>query len=68
MCNCMTDIDNMLKEHNGRLCATIALAGNMPVYPTIMVEKIVPRGKKPPAVVPTFCPFCGEKYAKTEAE
>lgn len=60
-CDCVGTINSALAEHNGRLCETLMLRPSG-VRPTIMVEKIKPRGKSPPVALPTFCPFCGTRY------
>lgn len=63
MCDCIKEIDVLLAEKNGRLGLTIRIhEGLMQGVPTILVEKCEPRGKKPPAMLPSYCPFCGEKY------
>jgi len=67
MCDCITRINELLAPRNGRLILTFTLTDGLSDFPTIEIEKIAPRGKKPPRVMPTFCPFCGEKYA-TESE
>lgn len=66
MCNCITEFDEKLKDVNGRISVTFAISqslGDMGVRPRIAVEKINTRGKTPPLAIPSFCPFCGEKYA-----
>lgn len=67
MCNCITEMDERLKSHNTRL--SIGFSINMKTrkvreYPAIMTEKIEKRSRQKQAQpIPTFCPFCGEKYA-----
>lgn len=60
MCTCLAQINAKLKPSNGRL-ATGFTVPDMHTHILIQVEKIAPRGKRPPLVLPTFCPFCGEK-------
>ena len=62
MCDCIDDVDKVLAEHNGRLDLTINLSTGR-AWPTLLVEKKDPKvRKRPPTMVPTHCPFCGEKY------
>lgn len=64
-CGCITAVDESLKDHNTRLAVTFMLDRGrtaMRVLPTIAVEKVEPRGKRPTTVIPTFCPFCGIRY------
>lgn len=65
-CNCLQDMNKLLAEHNGRVCETIMWSTG-DVRPTLMIEKIKPRGKQPPAALPSFCPFCGVAYKNKEA-
>lgn len=64
MCECRSYLNNLLKPKNGRLAYGFTFGGgHMDLTPPIIeTEKINSRGKKPPVVVATFCPFCGEKY------
>ena len=63
MCDCIENIDNMLAEHNTKLALSITLGEKSMSLPTIQVEKLNAKVRKgPAAIVPTFCPFCGEKY------
>jgi len=71
MCECITDINQKLAPQNARLSLTITFMGpGLSEYPHIAIEKIdrSKRGKIPTCFIPTFCPFCGEKYTQeTEA-
>jgi hypothetical protein len=73
MCRCHSEIDAKLEPLNGRLATGFSIAKGAPVGATMQlsllmqVEKIAPRGKKPPQVLPTFCPFCGEKLTSKAA-
>lgn len=65
MCDCIKSMNEKLAVMNGRLTITFGFphdAGLSQAYPTIEVEKIKPRGQRPPIALPTYCPFCGEKY------
>lgn len=59
-CDCIETINAKISEVNGRLGMVFSMTGE--VYPSILVEKIKPRGQRPPIAVPTFCPFCGVRY------
>lgn len=64
MCDCRTRIDADLKDRNARLAFGFTFSdGKMELAPPmIMLEKLNPRGKKPPTLLATFCPFCGTKF------
>jgi hypothetical protein len=64
MCECVTRIDQLLKPHNTKLALTITFGAKCEAYPTIQTEQVEKgRGKaKAQAMLPTFCPFCGDKY------
>lgn len=66
MCTCIRDMDAMLQPLNGRLGVTFSFTRDgqgSSTRPTIVVEKIDTRSRvKPPLALPTFCPFCGERY------
>jgi hypothetical protein len=67
MCNCIEDMNGKLAELNGKLSLTIGFSFDgspSRAYPTIDVEKINKRGKKPPIALPSYCPFCGERYPR----
>ena len=67
MCDCMEKMNAKLAALNGRLSETFGFphdGGTSVTYPTIQVEKLNKRGKSPPLAIPTFCPFCGEKYCE----
>lgn len=62
MCDCITKVDELLAERNGRLYVTINLM-NGKAYPKLGVEKKETRSRtKPPLMIPTYCPFCGQRY------
>lgn len=64
-CGCLEHIDEELKTQNGRIARGFTINRELSIMdlspPMITVEKIG-RGKKPPIVLATFCPFCGAKY------
>lgn len=64
MCTCHSDIDAKLAPLNGRLATGFTATDHaLGLTMLLQVEKINSRGKKPPQVLPTFCPFCGEKLS-----
>lgn len=66
MCNCIKLMDAQLADHNGALVTTFL--ADPPVCVVEVYQLKTGRGqKKPPKVLASFCPMCGEKYAKTEA-
>ena len=71
-CNCLEDFDTKLKERNTRLGVTLCIprdSGPATVRPTIVTEKVEPRKKgRAVTVLPTFCPFCGERYEPAPAK
>ena len=71
MCDCITQMGAMLAPRNTRLSLGFSIStktGAIHEYPVIMSEKIDKRSRaKQVQPIPTFCPFCGEKYRKDEA-
>jgi hypothetical protein len=65
-CNCLDDFNERLKEHNTKIDVTFGFPRDgSPAFirPTILTSKIEPRKRVGPAIaVPTFCPFCGNRY------
>lgn len=59
MCGCMKLVNEKLAEYNGILEFNMLAA-----TPRAMISicKIATRGKKPPLMEASFCPFCGRKY------
>lgn len=70
MCDCMTRVNEKLKERNTRLAVSFCLSSDlsdadaMLMIQTEKVDKGV-RGKVM-TVIPTFCPFCGTKYPRKD--
>jgi hypothetical protein len=62
MCGCIQHIDELLKPHNTRLGLTLMFVGDP--LPSIVTEQLEKGRGKPraKAMIPSFCPFCGEKY------
>lgn len=65
-CACISDVNNKLAEHNAGLVTTLFAAPKRVVIGTNKVDS-KKRGK-PPYMLATFCPFCGEKYVKNDGE
>lgn len=64
MCGCISEMDNLLREHNTCLVTTMF---RKPDAVAIRTDKVNTRQRGGPAtVLATFCPFCGEKYAMAE--
>lgn len=65
-CNCVAEFNAKLREHNTRIVETIGIPHDgRPMFtrPTIRTEKVESRKRVGPAIaVPTFCPFCGNRY------
>jgi len=67
-CDCIQRIDEKLAEQNFALDTSFLLGKNLSLTAVTLSisthwkdpDKKV-RGKKPPTIVVTFCPFCGKK-------
>jgi hypothetical protein len=70
MCECRKLMNERLADKNARLAFGFTFGGgHMGLTPPIIeTEKLKPRGKKPPIVLATFCPFCGVKYERAVEE
>lgn len=70
MCNCMTGVNEKLQPHNSKLSVSFCLTKNlsgMNALPIIQTEKINTKVRgRVMMVIPTFCPFCGDKYPRAE--
>lgn len=71
-CNCIEEMDAKLVEHNTRLVVTFGFPRDgRPAYvrPKLGTEKIETRKRGAAVlVIPTFCPFCGERYEPAPAQ
>lgn len=69
MCDCIAKLDEKLKPYNGKIALAILLPaeGSDALRSRVLVqtEKLDPgkRSKKLPAVMASYCPFCGEHVA-----
>lgn len=62
MCDCIANVNKLLADHNGRLVCTYNLSNGRD-YPKLEMEKADSKNrKKPPLMIPTYCPFCGKRY------
>jgi hypothetical protein len=68
MCKCIEEIDKKLLEagKNTRIGTTWNFMTGVE-YAAIRTEKVDPKNRlKPSLAIPTFCPWCGERYAPPE--
>lgn len=68
MCDCRAKLDEKLKAHNGRIAMAILLPaeGSNALRARVLVqtEKLDTKKRKAvPAVMASYCPFCGEHIA-----
>ena len=64
MCECMKEVNDALKGHNGKLATGFLIRGDMSIGMRLLVqtEKIdAGKRKKVPHVTAAYCPFCGSK-------
>ena len=59
MCDCFDRVNAKLADHNGILETNILAS---PHRAMVSIGKRSPRGKKPPLMEATCCPFCGAQY------
>lgn len=72
MCDCMTKVNDSLKDRNTRLQTSFILTrdlSGMDCTPLMAVEKLdTAKRVRAMSVIPTFCPFCGVKYPRKGEE
>jgi hypothetical protein len=62
-CHCIAKIDEMFAPLNGRLGTRFTGDDSgMKQTAILVVDKVNPRGKKPPGLLAKFCPVCGTAY------
>jgi hypothetical protein len=68
-CTCIAKIDEVFAPLNGRLGTRFtADATGMKQTAILVVERVNPRGKKPPGLLAKFCPICGTAYEPPETQ
>ena len=71
-CDCLEQFAAKLKEHNTEISVTFSIPRDgsaMKMLPRIATNKIEARKRVGPMlVVPTFCPFCGNRYEAEPAQ
>ncbi|KPH62306.1 hypothetical protein [Novosphingobium sp. ST904] len=71
-CTCLSKFNEMLKKHNTEIDVTFTIprdGGPMRALPKIATSKIETRKRVGPVIAaPTFCPFCGQRYAPQPAK
>jgi len=63
MCDCITKVNELIvKERDIRLCSTTNLATG--ISKVAITTEAIAGHKKPKGyhLIPSYCPFCGEKY------
>lgn len=59
---CFTEMNDLLRKHNGMLAVAIDFSGKGRELIALSVEKADAKvRKKPPSLFATYCPFCGVK-------
>lgn len=69
MCDCISTVNAKLKEqYGGKLKLGFQIdGGELRDFIPIATERLDgKRGKKPPTMIASHCPFCGEKYPQAE--
>ncbi len=66
MCNCIDIVNEKLKEKNTKIGITFSLFGG-PIRVGLLTVKLDRKARqKPVTMLPTFFPFCGERYEKED--
>lgn len=64
MCNCIDKVNKLLAKKNTKLDFIFTL-GKISKYPKISTIKVDGKIKSGPVtMIPSYCPFCGKKYAQ----
>jgi hypothetical protein len=70
-CNCITELDEKLKDKNLTITGVTLLLPDFKTVPVIacgwLRRQDAPKGKRnnPPPLIASHCPFCGEKVTLT---
>ena len=69
LCNCIEEVNKQLKEMGKNTQLDIPISLNMGKgkfnAPTVIIKTVKldsSKRQKPISIMPSFCPFCGEKY------
>lgn len=66
-CNCIATVNEAMAPMNGALVTRFtADPGGLLQTVMLTVDKVAPRGKKPPGLLAKFCPICGAAYTPPE--
>jgi hypothetical protein len=65
MCDCIEKVNELLKDRNGLL--EVNLLSN-PLRVMVSVCRRASKGKKPPLMEASHCPFCGERYPERKRD
>jgi hypothetical protein len=70
-CGCIEQMNDLMGDKNTRIVVTLGIPRDgspMFVRPMIATEKVESRKRGSAALaIPTFCPFCGERYERAPA-
>lgn len=72
MCDCIAEMNQKLKDHNGRVAQAILLpekgSNSLRARVLVQTEKLDSSKRKPvPSVIASYCPFCGESSKLADA-
>jgi hypothetical protein len=66
MCDCINQMNEKLAAHNAALVTTMFGQPERVCVETYKVDSKV-RGFRPPKVLASYCPFCGEHKSREDA-
>lgn len=72
-CNCINKLDDKFREQNLKLVGYAFMMPDFRSVVTIRTEWVdkskAPKGKRksPPAMIASYCPFCGVKYPEPKS-
>lgn len=61
-CDCIEQFNKILKPKNARIEQAFSCFPKVELTGALISVEKLGRGKRPPLVVASFCPFCGTKY------
>lgn len=68
MCECVFKADERFRTRNTELVLSFNLMDERLTRPILQTRKVEPRKRESITVLPTYCPFCGERYEPEPAE